>query len=566
MHVLVDIYVYLRYTLESITKRSLYRVIGNSWNPRMEGRPRNTPLGYRVDGSQEMKSRTYPVLALALGILVAGWVEAKASEPPNVVLFLMDDMGYGDCRAYNPAGKIALPNIEALAEQGMLFTDAHSPSAVCAPTRYSVLTGNYPWRGRNENGTWLFNQPSQILPGQKTLGHLLKRAGYQTAFLGKVHLGGTVYSKTTGKPLETWKFDYTDIDFSRPIEHGPAGQGFDYSYSLPNGIQGRPYAFFENGRLVGTPDDLKIWKKGTHGDSVVKADGFGTSDWDSSQVGPKLTEKALSFIDRHLAEEREKGSRRPFFLYYCSQSCHTPHSPPAELGGHPVKGVSGISSHLDMLYEADVTVGMLIDKLRAEGELANTLFLFTSDNGGLSWGPPPEDGDGEHRSSGPLRGGKAQIWEGGHRVPLIARWGDGTSAGSKIAPGSRSDALIGIQDMYATLTELTGQTLAPGQGRDSFSFLPVLTGEKSPPFRDSLFVQANDEDEYGQQLTKMVRQGPWKLVVTRALKPKALFNLDKDLAEKTNLIHHPEHHQRVEAMHAELKRILNGKRSTAWKK
>jgi arylsulfatase A-like enzyme len=308
-----------------------------------------------------------------------------------------------------------------------------------------------------------------------------------------------------------------------------------------------------------------MWKKGTYGASVIPVDGFGSPDWDSSQAGPKLTEKALSFIDAHLADNERTGTRRPFFLYYASQSCHTPHTPPAELGGQAVKGVSGIDAHLDILHEADLTLGLLVEKLRAEGELANTLFLFTSDNGGLSWGRPGKAED-RHRSSGPLRGGKAEIWEGGHRVPLIARWGDGTRDGSVIAPGSRSDALIGIQDIYATLAELTGQSPAPDQGLDSFSFLPVLTGQTDPPRRTSLFVQANNEDRPGQRLTRMVRKGEWKLITTRAEEPLELYNLNTDLAEEHNLIDHPEHQPRRLDLQRELRRIMKSGRSTPrWK-
>ena len=210
---------------------------------------------------------------------------ATAHDKPNVVVFFMDDMGYGDCRAYNPESKVALPNIESLAAQGLRFTDAHSPSAVCAPSRYSVMTGNYPWRGRLENGTWMFHQRSQILDGQTTLGQLMRGAGYETAFLGKVHLGGTVFSATTKKPV-SWKYDYRDIDFSRKWKDGPSDLGFDFSYSLPQGIQGPPYIAFRDGLLDGNPDDLIEWEPGSYGTSVIPTKGFGFKQWDSSTAGP----------------------------------------------------------------------------------------------------------------------------------------------------------------------------------------------------------------------------------------------------------------------------------------
>ena len=487
-------------------------------------------------------------------------ISLHGAQAPNVLVFLMDDMGYGDCRAYNPDSKVAMPNLEQLAADGMRFTDAHSPSAVCAPTRYSVLTGNYPWRGRLPNGTWLFHQPSQVLPGQETIAHVMKRAGYSTAFLGKVHLGGRVFSKTTGRPV-SWKFDYKDIDFTRRVEQTPGSFGFDYSYELPQGIQGPPYVAFENGMLVGEPSELKVWEPGTYGNSIITTKGFGTPDWDSSKIGPILTDKALAFLQRHITENKKNGKRRPFFMHYCSESCHTPHSPPDELGGTKIKGTTG-DPHLDMLLEADVTLGLLMERLREHGELNNTLIIFTSDNGGLSRGRMSKDGPlGAHDSCASLRGSKALIWEGGHRVPLIAKWGDGTAAGSTIKPGTRSNATVGLQDLFATLSELTNQDVTPDQGRDSESFLPTLVGQTDSQDRSSLFVQANDEDNSGQRLMKMVREGDWKLITTRDLKPSHLYNLKTDLAESQDLIAQPQQQARVERMLAELKRIMQSKRS-----
>ncbi|MDB4475811.1 sulfatase-like hydrolase/transferase, partial [Pirellulales bacterium] len=361
---------------------------------------------------------------------------ATAHEKPNVIIFFMDDMGYGDCRAYNPQSKVALPNIESLCENGIRFTDAHSPSAVCAPSRYSVMTGNYPWRGRLENGTWMFHQRSQILDGQTTLGQLMKRAGYHTAFLGKVHLGGTVYSKTTRKPV-TWKFDFHDIDFSRKWKDGPSDLGFDFTYSLPQGIQGPPYIAFRNGMLDGAPEDLIEWTPGVYGSSEIPTKGFGFKHWNSSEAGPHLIGEATAFIDRHVKD----NSDTPFFMHYCTESCHVPHTPPETLAGEHVKGAAG-DAHLDMIHEADIQLGILVKHLKTQGILKNTLIVFASDNGGLARGKP-----GNHRlnhnSNAPLRGSKATIWEGGHRVPLIARWGDGTQPGSTITPAATSSALIG---------------------------------------------------------------------------------------------------------------------------
>ena len=484
---------------------------------------------------------------------------ALPPSPPNVLIFLMDDMGIGDCRVYNPESKVSLPNLEKLAEQGMRFTDAHSPSAVCAPTRYSVMTGNYPWRGRLENGTWLFNMPSQVLPGQKTIGQLMKDAGYRTAFLGKVHLGGRVLSKTTGKPKFDRKGGFGDFDFSKPIEDTPASFGFDYAYELPQGIQGSPYVALENGILVGGPDNLREWKKGTYGKSVIEADGFGSADWDSSRAGPILTERAISFLDRHFSENSKAAIRKPFFMHYCSQSCHVPHTPPEELNGKPVRG-SSVDDHLDMIVEADMTLGTIITRLRKAGELQNTLIIFTSDNGGLSRGAPGKHRGG-HNSNAGFRGSKAQIYEGGHRVPFIVHWGNGQKD-SPVQPGSISDGLIGLQDLFATFAEITSQPMNRAHGLDSQSFLSMLLGKKDAQARQSLLVQANNGTFHGQQSKKMLRNGAWKLIATKELEPVELYDLATDPLENTNLIEEISQKTRVSRMTLELKKIMRSERTT----
>ncbi len=480
---------------------------------------------------------------------------AHAQEKPNVIVFFMDDMGFGDCRTYNPESKVSLPNIENLSAQGMRFTDAHSPSAVCAPSRYSVMTGNYPWRGRLENGTWMFHQRSQILDGQTTLGQLMQTAGYRTAFLGKVHLGGTVYSKTTNNPV-TWKYDYRDIDFSRKWKDGPSDLGFDFTYSLPQGIQGPPYIAFRNGLLDGNPDDLIEWEPGSYGNSVIPTKGFGFKQWDSSAAGPHLIHEATGFIDRHIKADTGK----PFFMHYCTESCHVPHTPPKTLAGKAVRGTAG-DAHLDMLLEADVQLGMLVSTLQAHGILEDTLILFTSDNGGLTRGKPGNKLLG-HNSNAPLRGSKATIWEGGHRIPLIAHWGDGTRTGSTIPPAATSSALVGLQDIFATLAELTGQTLRAQQGLDSQSFLPVLLQQDPTHERHELLVQANDGDGWGQRLAKAFRLNQWKLITTKDRKPLHLFDLDEDVAEEDDLINSVEQKARIAEMLGRLNRTLDSDRST----
>jgi len=504
------------------------------------------------------------VLSLTFFIsLTAASADTLPSNQPNILLFLMDDMGYGDCRAYNPESKVGLPRIEQLAAAGMRFTNAHSPSAVCAPSRYSLMTGNYPWRGRLPNGTWHFHQKSQILPGQQPLGDFLQKAGYQTAFIGKVHLGGTVFSKTTGKPVP-FNYDYRDIDFSRKWKDGPADLGFNFSYSLPQGIQGPPYIAFRNGLLDADPAGLKIWQAGRHGNSEIPAEGFGFTSWDSSLAGEHLVRESLGFLDRHFAQAQKDDGGKPFFLLHCTESCHVPHTPPASLDGQPVKGSAG-DAHLDMLHEANIQLGLLIDRIESAGELSNTLIIFTSDNGGLARGKPGNHRHG-HNSNAPLKGSKATIWEGGHRVPLITRWGDGTPAGSIIPPGTSSEVLVGLQDIFATLAEITGEQISEQAALDSQSFLPALLQEPDLSCRETMLVQANDGDAQGQRLARAVYQGPWKLVLTKDGQPQHLFNLADDLDEKCDLVTDPQNASRVQALQAEHVRIANSKRSTTVKK
>jgi len=480
---------------------------------------------------------------------------------PNIVIFLMDDMGVGDCKPYDDFCEISLPSIERLAKNGMIFTDAHSPAAVCAPTRYSILTGNYPWRGRDPTGTWGTQLPSQILPGQKTLADLAKSKNYRTSFFGKEHLGGGYVLKSTGKAVGGWTYDLSDIDWSKPMPEGLQTKGFDWVYSLPAGIQGKPYAFFRDGLIQSEAGEIRHWPVGEYGESIIQAEGFGASDWDSSQAGPLLTDDALAFLEDHYARSENSDEGNPFLLYYSTQSCHSPHSPPATLAGVPIKGASGISDHLDMIIEADVTLGLLMKRIEDAGELENTLFLFTSDNGGLGWSPPLANRT-KHRSSGNWRGGKAQIFEGGHRVPLIAMWGDGTMAGSKIPPGTRSDTLVGGQDLFATLAELLDLSPGPKQGLDSFSFLGQLFGVADAPARESMLIQSNVEmDKIYQKKMKIWREGPWKLVVTVDNEPIYFHNLDQDPKETMDLIAHPEHKERIERMHKNYLREIKSKRS-----
>jgi arylsulfatase A-like enzyme len=479
-------------------------------------------------------------VALAVFFFMQAAALAADAGRPNVVLFFLDDMGYGDSRVYNPKSTIEMPHFEQLAANGMVFTDGHSTTAVCAPSRYSVLTGNYPWRGRSTLGTWGFNETPQILEGQRTLGNLMQDAGYRTAIFGKLHLGG-LYSRKgstndwiVGTDTQTShgrEAEWQKIDFAQRFRMGPLDWGFDYSYVLPSGIQHEPYAFFENDRLVDDPDKLVLWPKGAHGkDTWFSHEGFGSPDWTTSAAGPKLTEKAVEFIER--------TADAPFFIHYCSQSLHEPWYPPHEFRGRRIRGRS-VSWQTDMLLEFDQTLGAFIDALERQGQLGNTLFIITSDNGG--W-PFPDTIKKGHNPNEGLRGRKGDAWEAGHRVPFVVAWGTGSHPEVKIPPGSRSSQLVGIQDVYASLAELTRVPVRGGQAVDSISFLAALKGGSSG--RTTMVMQGGDLHDY----RRCVREGGWKLMLTSTGEPEMLFDLERDLMESNNLIHQPEQQARIRRM------------------
>lgn len=478
------------------------------------------------------------------------------TELPNVVFILADDVGYGDIGVYG--GKVPTPNIDRLAEQGMRFTDAHSPAALCAPSRFSLLTGSYPYRNGRPGGSWDVNNSSAFsYNGDRTkagrhitVGEVMQNAGYRTAFFGKMHLGGTVYDSTGNVIREKAKLN--TMDFSRGVDDNLNNHGFDYWLGLLSGIQHEPYAYFENGKFrpinPDNPADNSstrllndgFYHVGDNGLSEIveaaKIPARGDVDYNSSQAGIILTEGAVDFIDKHLRKNEVNGEDQPFMLYFSSQAIHVPHTPPFDFDGDPstideqVYGVTGAMTS-DVLYELDLQVGKIIGKLEDEGIADNTLIIFTSDNGAL-WPNITRYGDPEHDNNGPLRDYKASIYEGGHRVPFIAKWGDGSEAGSVIQPGTVSNQLIVGHDWVATMYEITQQPMEEDQAMDSESLLPILTGHQAEddPLHEFILYQA------GFAYDGAIREGDLVLVVDRNNQATELYDLSTDLAQETNLI------------------------------
>lgn len=522
-----------------------------------------------------MKTRTYILTVLtawALGFAdsIENVTAAESSSRPgkgrpNILFIMADDVGWGDFQCYNPQGKIPTPNIDRLAREGMRFSDAHTAAAVCAPSRYAVATGNYPWRGRLPNGTMLWNHEPQLPPGQKTIGHLLQEAGYRTGLFGKVHFGGVFEHNAAGTE-----------DFTRPMKVGPIQWGFEYSYVLLGGHQSPPYLFFENNRVDGNPSKVTQLAAGPLNGGVLLRPGPGLPDWDSRQVGAKLVEKVVAFIDQAMD--------KPFYVHLSTDGAHAPYSPPETLLGTPVAGRSKMTPHSDMVHEVDVIVGKLVEALEKRGLIEQTLIIVTSDNGGI-----PSERHLGHDAVGGLRGAKTEIWEGGHRVPFIAVWK------GRISAGTVRHQVIGTHDIVPTFVDLAGGRFDADQMLDSVSLAPVLLGRRGDdqPVRQTLLIQSRTDRDafterqvtaegrpaasaepqtadvpFGQGLASdsmahALREGPWKLVFNIADdKPAALYNLADDLTERKNMIADAAQAGRVRRMENFYRDIRRSKRST----
>jgi arylsulfatase A-like enzyme len=365
---------------------------------------------------------------------------------------------------------------------------------------------------------------------------------------GKIHLGGDFYRKGSDEFVSHAEPE-DSIDFARGFQNGPLAHGFNHSYVLLRGIWESPYAYFEDDQLVGDPNDLMIWEIGVYGDSRVENEGIGMPYWDSSEVGPILTQKAIEFIDGHHQQNLAEGTNTPFFVYYAAQSAHSPQTPPNSFHGEPVKGVTGMTRRTDMVYEIDLALGKLVEAVRERGLIGNTLIIFTSDNGIAVLSERTQFG---HDSAGGLRGQKNEIWEAGHRVPFVAKWGDGTAEGSVIPPGTVSTQLIGVHDLTATLAAVVGQELPNDQALDSFNFLPVFLGlgNDDAPVRDHLIME-------GGGATFAFREGQWKLIVDGNYNVAGLYDLVNDLPETNNLMDDPSQAARIQGMRERFVQLRN---------
>ncbi len=455
---------------------------------------------------------------------------------------------------------VPTPNLDALASQGMMFTDAHTPAALSARHPLQFDDGQQPCAEWPPVGHLELAGFLGVFGGvaHDTLGDVMQAAGYRTSFIGKMHFGGQP-KDASGNVTH----DYTQIDFSKPIGDGMVAHGFDYSYGLHSGQQNPPYVYFENDMFApidsnkpANNSSIQDWAPGTY----PKSDGSvstiendnnpyrpGDVDWDSSKVGDQLSQKAVDFIDNHLQQNTAAGETKPFFMYYASQAIHFPHTPPNNFGSTPVRGTT-INNKTDMIKELDLQVGRIVQKLQDEGLADDTLIVFTSDNGALG------DQGGElaagHNSAGGLRGFKGGPFEGGSRVPFIAKWGDGTTEGSYIPPGTSSDQLVMAQDWAATLYDLTRQDMANDQAQDSTTLLPLLFGQQSEndPLRSFAVMQSQTDAAKPHMIRMDDSEGEWMMLLNGSRQAVDLYNLSTDLAQTTNLVNDTNQQSRVTAM------------------
>lgn len=440
-------------------------------------------------------------LLAAAPLRVPAAFQSSLKSPPNILVILADDFGWGDLRCYNPEPAIPTPNLDRLAGDGVRFTDMHTPSSVCTPTRYGLLTGRYCWRSRLKKGVLDGTSPALLEEGRLTLASMLKSQGYETAGIGKWHLG-------LGREPST--------DYSRPLRPGPVDAGFDSYFGIPASLDMPPYLYFENDQVVEaataqTPGSDKprgvFWRPGPI------APGFRIE-----QVLSTFAQKAVDFL-------KKEHSRR-YFLYLPPSAPHTPWVPLAQYAGRSRAGLYG-----DFVAMVDDLTGQVLDAVRDR----NTLVIFTSDNG-ADW-RPEDQAAYPHRANGPWRGRKADIWEAGHRVPFLARWP------GVIPAGTVSSQLGCLTDLMVTRAAVTGYRLQGGAGEDSENLLPALLGTAKRPIRRSIVHHCFDGKF-------SIRRDQWKLVLglgsggftaPARVTPKPgeppgqLSNLEEDPGETTNL-------------------------------
>jgi len=460
--------------------------------------------------------------------VILSTVSVQAAQP-NIVFIMADDMGYGDVQALNAISKIPTPHLNRLSREGMTFTDAHSPSAVCTPTRYGVITGRYCWRSRLKRGVLGGYSAPLIERNRQTVGSVLQGAGYHTAAIGKWHLGMNMTRRAGGKPgKDRWDGD-GNVDFTKPIADSPITRGFHEYFGVSASLDMAPYVWIENDHFAKPP---------TIQQAAVKFPGFvrkgpRSDDLEFEKGLDVLAARAAGFFQRMAKEEKT------FFLYLPLTGPHKPVTP------HPrFKGKTGIGPYGDFVMNVDDAVGQVLKALDETKLADHTLVIFTSDNGSFMYrndnepdhvtAPGKQQYQSKHHTAnGPWRGTKADIWEGGHHVPFFARWP------GKVKAGSECDRVITHTDLFATAAAVAGAKIPKGAAADSYSYLPLLLGNEKQYSRPPVIHHSS-----GGMFA--IREGDWKLILGNGSggrqqprgkafsKPYILSNIREDQAETKN--------------------------------
>lgn len=468
------------------------------------------------------------------------------NKRPNLIYIFADDMGYGDVSCLNENARFKTINLDQLGAEGMRCTDAHSSSAVCTPSRYSVLTGRYNWRSVLKSGvTGGYSQP--ILEDDRlTVASMLREKGYQTACVGKWHLG-LEWRLKDGGIASTYQ-DETQVDFAAAITNGPINHGFDYYFGISASLDMPPYVYIENDKATTVPTEFFQEVKG----KKFMRTGYIGSDFKPEEVLPKLTEKVEVLIDDYAQQNN------PFFIYFPLPAPHTPILPTEEF-----QGKSGTNEYGDFCLHVDDTVGRVMKALEKNGLTENTILIFTSDNGCSPMADFAELAGFGHNPSYVFRGHKADIYEGGHRIPFVIRWPE------TIKPGSTSNQTFCLTDLTATMAEIIGYDLPENAAEDSVSNLPIWNGTATGPVREAT-VHHSINGSFS------IRKGNWKLEMcpgsggwsyprpdtdeVKGLPPIQLYDLTQDIGEKTN--QQAEHREVIEELKALLTKYVKNGRST----
>lgn len=452
-------------------------------------------------------------------------------KQPNIVFILADDMGYGDVSYFDNNSKLKTENLDRMAQEGVVFTDAHSSSSVSTPTRYGILTGRYNWRSTLKDNV-LYGYDKALIPADReTMASMLRKQGYTTAGIGKWHLGWDWNNIDAGKDK---------VDFSKPVENGPTTRGFDYFYGFCGSLDMAPYVYIENDMPTSLPDRETVnegkyswWRKGPTG-----------ADFVHEEVLPNLVDRACNYI-----KEKAKADQ-PYFLYLPLPAPHTPILPTEEF-----RGKSGIGEYGDFVLMVDAMVGKVLQAVKESGEDGNTIVVFTTDNGCSPAAGIKEMEAQGHRPNSIYRGHKADLFDGGHRIPCILRWPEGTKP-------HEVRQTVCLTDFYATFAAINGYKLMDSEGEDSYNLLPAIVSETEiDPIREATVHHSIDG-----QFT--IRQGDWKLLLSASsggwsaptptdtlaldsLPPIQLYNMKDDPSETTNVeAEHPEIVSRLRALMA----------------